>query len=170
VLHATGCRPGEARGLTAADLDTARGIWRKPGKTTRRTGRDRVVHLPPALAVRLAELARANPAGPILRNTEGNPWTQTAVNTQMRRLRARIGAGKELVSYGFRHLFATDALENGVEAATVATLLGHSSLKMLMERYSHLIERDGHLKDALGKIRGDGDDSPDESRPGGKQG
>ena len=59
-----------------------------------------------------------------------------------------------MVAYGLRHLFATDGLERGVPIATMAELLGHSSTKMISERYSHLADRHEHLKSALEVVRG----------------
>jgi site-specific recombinase XerD len=47
-----------------------------------------------------------------------------------------------------RHLYITDALENGMSLATVAELVGHRDLKMVMQIYSHLSERADHLRDA----------------------
>lgn len=154
VLHETGCRPGEARRIEAKDLDLDHGHWRRPGKTTRRTGVLRTVHLTPALTERLRVLAGRWPDGPVLRNTRGNPWTQSGINCAMRRLRARIGAGGELTPYGMRHLFVTDALASNVPIATVAELVGHRSTAMISRYYSHLSERAEHLKEALRKVRG----------------
>lgn len=161
VLHETGCRPGEARAIEARDLDLDRGFWRRPGKTTGVTGEDRIVYLTPGLTRRLATLAKRWPRGPVLRNTEGNPWKPNAINCQMIRLRGRLRragyeVGNELVPYGFRHLFVTDALENGVPIATVAELVGHRSTIMISKHYSHLVKRSEHMQEALGKVRGRG--------------
>ncbi len=38
--------------------------------------------------------------------------------------------------YDCRHTFATRAVENGVDLVVLASILGHSSLRMVM-RYSH---------------------------------
>ncbi len=155
VIHRTGCRPGEARLLAAKDLDIARNLWVKAGKTTRKTKRKRVVHVPIDLMVRLAVLAKERPTGPILLNRAGKPWRQDAIGWNIRRVRNKLGMGKEVVAYGLRHLFATDGLDRGVPIATVAELMGHASTKMIAERYSHLADRHEHLKSALGVIRGD---------------
>jgi|GEM_PF-1031891 len=154
VIHRTGCRPGEARKLTAADLNAERGIWVKAGKSTHRTKRLRVVHVPADLMARLIELASIHPVGPILRNKRGKPWRADSVGQNLRRIRNLIGGGSEMVAYGLRHLFATDGLERGVPIATMAELLGHSSTKMISERYSHLADRHEHLKSALEVVRG----------------
>lgn len=40
----------------------------------------------------------------------------------------------------FRHTFATRCFENGVEAKVVQSYLGHASLKMTMDLYTHVTE------------------------------
>ena len=40
----------------------------------------------------------------------------------------------------FRHTFATRCFENGIDAKTVQTYLGHASLKMTMDLYTHVTE------------------------------
>ncbi len=40
----------------------------------------------------------------------------------------------------FRHTFATRCFENGVDAKAVQSYLGHASLKMTMDLYTHVTE------------------------------
>jgi integrase len=51
--------------------------------------------------------------------------------------------------YDCRHTFATRAVENGMDMATLAAILGHSKLNMVM-RYAHPQER--HKADAMKKL------------------
>src|SRR5207253_2570501 len=95
------------------------------GKTSRRTGRKRVIHLQPEALEICRQLAAEHPDGPIFRNEDGAPWTKDAINCQIRRLRKRAGLGRDVFAYAFRHLFVTDALERSVPVATVAELAGH---------------------------------------------
>ena len=53
-----------------------------------------------------------------------------------------------MVSYTYRHSYATDALEQGVGVAQVAELLGRTSTDMVMQHYQHLSEKREHLLQA----------------------
>jgi site-specific recombinase XerD len=63
-------------------------------------------------------------------------------------LRERLPHLKGVISYSYRHSFATNALENGVGVAEVAELLGHRDTKMLMKHYQHLSQKREHMRQA----------------------
>lgn len=149
----TGCRPGEAAKVEAKDFDPVAATWTIQGKTTRKTGRLRVVYLTPSIVEDCRRLAAEHPTGPLYRNHFGRPWSVWAYGDSIRRIRNRIGLGPEVVAYAMRHVFATDALERGVPIATVAELMGHTSTAMVSLYYSHLGDRASHLREALGVIR-----------------
>lgn len=157
ALFESGCRPGEVYKVTAEDVDPVAGTWTIIGKTTRRTGKNRVIQMTPRLAEVVARLVASYPTGPLFRNSDGNPWTRNAVRCRFRRRRATLGP---LQAYGFRHLYGTDALvRNNVPVAVVAELMGHGDLKMLSEHYGHVDERRAALREAARSIRppSDGD-------------
>lgn len=151
-IHATGCRPKEARTLEARHLDRAAHVAvLTEHKTARKTGTKRRIYLPkPAqdIAYRLADL---RPEGPIFLNSAGNPWTHNALGLAMRRVKKR--AGVDIVPYDMRHGFATDAITAGVPAALVAEMMGHADLRML-GRYTHLSDKHEALREAVEKVRG----------------
>jgi hypothetical protein len=76
------------------------------------------------------------PEGPIFRNTKGRPWHPYAVNCRFERLKQKLGT--KYCLYAFRHSFATRMLEAGLDALTVAILLGHQNPAMLSNTYQHL--------------------------------
>lgn len=152
VAHATGARPSELMRLEARHIDFSSGVATMEGKTTGRTRRPRVIHIG-AVAGLLARLARERPSGPLLLNSKGTPWTRHTLAHRFKRLRDRLGMGKEATAKGFRHGFATDGLEGGVPLATMAELMGHTSTKMLERHYSKLRQRAEHLRDAAAKVR-----------------
>lgn len=41
----------------------------------------------------------------------------------------------------FRHTFATRCFENGIDAKVVQSYLGHASIKMTMDLYTHVTEK-----------------------------
>ncbi len=53
-----------------------------------------------------------------------------------------------------RHSWCTHALERGVDAVTVAVLMGHRDTTMISRVYSHLMQRRDHLRDAVRKVAG----------------
>ena len=150
VLRATGMRPSEAMSLTAAMLDVEAGTAHPTGK-----GRRRVVYLNDATTALLAALAARHPDGPLLRNEHGRAWTRHATAQRFARLRRRLGLGAEATAESYRHMFATDALVNDVPIATVAELMGHKSTTMIAKHYSKLRKREGHLREALRRVRPD---------------
>lgn len=153
VLHGTGCRPGEAGVITAADFDPANGVVRLERHKSDRHGQPRLIFVPTDVAVLLSELAVQHPTGPLLRTQAGRPWTGRTITTAMQNLKKRSGV--KAMAYGFRHGFATDALVKGLPDAQVAALLGHSSTTMLHKHYSHLTGQSRVLRDALAKVRGE---------------
>lgn len=137
-LWLTGCRPGEAAGITAADVKGDVVIIRRHKNSKR--GKTRYLYLGDPEAKRIvADHVARHPTGTIFRNTHGRPWSRIAFLQQMYKNRDRVGlTGKTM--YGLRHSYATTALVNGLPDAHVAALLGHSGTKMLFKHYSHLTE------------------------------
>jgi site-specific recombinase XerD len=69
----------------------------------------------------------------------------------MKQLRRKLDLPKGTVAYAYRHSYATRALMNGTDLATVAELLGHGDLKMLGQHYGHLDKQKEHLKRAAAR-------------------
>ncbi|MCD8010928.1 MAG: tyrosine-type recombinase/integrase, partial [Lachnospiraceae bacterium] len=57
-----------------------------------------------------------------------------------------------ITSHVFRHTFATRAIESGMEPQILKTILGHSSLAMTMDLYSHVLPET--RREAMEKIAG----------------
>ncbi|QDV71858.1 tyrosine-type recombinase/integrase [Botrimarina mediterranea] len=155
----SGVRPQELRRVEARHFDARRGTWLFPqeeNKTGEATGRPRVVFLPPALVELSKRLAKENPTGPLFRNAHGGTWTANAIRCRFRRMKAKLGdrAPKGLYLYAYRHTFATDALENGLNPMTVAELLGHADASTLSRVYQHLADRHDHMSEAIRRAIG----------------
>jgi integrase len=152
AMTLTGCRPGEIARVTAADCDLASGVWvLTKHKTAKKTGKPRVVYLPPEAVELSRELIAKNPEGPLFLNSRGRPWTRNAVRIRFRNLRKKHPELKGVIAYAYRHSFATTALENGVGIAQVAEMLGHRSTDMVMRVYGHLGQRVQHMRDQVTK-------------------
>jgi integrase len=122
-------------------------------KTTRRTGRLRVIHLTPRALELCRELAKAHPEGPLLRNSIGGAWTPDSIGSRFYRLRKALGLPAGTCAETIRHGWITDALQAGVPVATVSALAGHVDTAMVSRVYSKLHQRTDHLREEVGKIR-----------------
>ena len=76
---------------------------------------------------------------------EGRAIILQALNRHIKRICKQIREeGQEefptLTSHDMRHTFATRAIENGMQPQTLKAILGHSSLAMTMDLYSHVLE------------------------------
>ncbi|WP_169978705.1 tyrosine-type recombinase/integrase [Tautonia rosea] len=152
-LFLTGCRPSEAAALEARHLDRARRLAiLDVHKTKRKTGADRVIPLTDAAFAIVSRLADLHPEGPLFRTPRGRPWNRFAIRQQMMAARVKAGLGAEAVAYGFRHAFATDALERTGDMASVAAVLGHATPDMLNRVYSHLDRRHDHLREFVNRV------------------
>ena len=72
---------------------------------------------------------------------------------RLRYRRARELAPKWCL-YALRHSWATNALEKGIDALTVAILMGHKDPSMLAKVYQHLSHNPKHLLDQARKAAG----------------
>lgn len=152
AMTLTGCRPGEIARVTAADFDAERGLWvLQKHKTAKKTGKPRTIYLCPEALELTTELIAKHPEGPLFLNLRGKPWTRNAVRIRFMRLREKFPQLKGVVAYTYRSSFATDALESGVQEASVAALLGHTNTTTLHKFYARLSHKVGHLKDAAAK-------------------
>jgi integrase len=148
ALAETGCRPSEVAAVTAAHVDLVRGVWRlSEHKTGRKTGRDRVVYLSPAMLELTARLVKRHPTGALFRTLVGTPWTRATWTTLFRRIRARTGMNASAVT--LRHHWITQALARGVPTALVAELAGHTTARQIESTYGHLDQRAELLRAAI---------------------
>jgi integrase len=144
-----GCRPQESLRVEAKFVDLKNARWVFPVKKSKGKRRPRIVYLNDEALGITQTLMLKWPNGPIFRNTRGRPWTKDSVNCRFERLEKKLGT--KYCLYLFRHSFATRLLETGLDALTVAVLLGHSNPAMLSTTYQHLAHNPGHLLEQLKK-------------------
>jgi integrase len=148
VIWETGCRPYEARIFEARYFDRACRCWRFPTKLSKGKKSQRVVYLTEEAFAICERRTLKHPDGPIFRQRNGRPWDKNAIRCKFRRLKAKLGL-PELCCYTLRHSFATRMLQMGVDSHVVAKLLGHTSTRMLEQRYSHIDAKPGFLLGVL---------------------
>jgi integrase len=160
VLGTAGLRIGEALGLRWQDVDLVAGrlvirqaLQRRRGvglvfvepKTPRSR---RTVHLTSLAVDALAEQARlqarwsetmpsAARSGLVFTNLSGGPIEPGTVNANLSRLLADAGLPRIRV-HDLRHTTATTLLEAGVHPKVVQDLLGHSTIAITLDTYSHV--------------------------------
>jgi integrase len=116
-----------------------------------RTGRPRLIVLPPPALDVLTKQKEKYQTGYLFRTLSGTPYTCPGLTQAVWRLAERIG--RPIWPYSLRQSYATDALAAGIPSAHVAALLGHTSTAMLERTYSHLTAKTQLLKDAAAKVR-----------------
>lgn len=77
-------------------------------------------------------------------NEEGKELSRDRVQSEIDRIVTRIRSDgntdfPRITAHIFRHTFATRAIENGMPPQVLKTILGHSSLAMTMDLYSHVL-------------------------------
>lgn len=75
---------------------------------------------------------------------KGNPLKEDTIKYEIRQVIKKIRQdGKEfpdITPHVFRHTFATRAIEEGMPPQVLKTIMGHSSLAITMDLYSHVME------------------------------
>lgn len=73
----------------------------------------------------------------------GVPISHTAINTDLNKITAAINISdtnfEKITPHTLRHTFATRGLENGIPPKVMQELLGHTSITMTLDIYSHVL-------------------------------
>lgn len=158
----TGMRSGEIRGLKFSDIDKKNGVihitrtlkyeggnqgFFEDTPKTKTSKRD--IPLTQDMIHIIEDQAKSNSQdiifinGYIFRMNDGRPISRERLQTEINRILKEIhNAGLEFeyfTPHCFRHTFATRAIENGMKPQTLKAILGHSTLAMTMDLYSHVL-------------------------------
>lgn len=169
LLMHTGMRPGEAAKLKISDFDTTINtvtIWLTKTKKPRVLPlSDKIISIIKNLPLEEDEYLYLKPHHRKAKTTRLNPssifkksWARVLKN-----INNRDGEGKGVKHFNphdLRHTAASHLLKAGVDIRTIADILGHSTLSMVM-RYTHIF--DTTRKEALRKIDYLGEDETETS-------
>lgn len=161
VMLRTGMRNGEIRGLKYTDIDKRQNVIHvqrtlkyiegmghfDDAPKTRTSKRD----IP--LTKDILEFLEAQKRfwgfrvtrldGYLFCNENGEPLSRERIQAEIERIIKRIQADghefERITPHVFRHTFATRAIEAGMPPQVLKTILGHSSLSMTMDLYSHVL-------------------------------
>jgi integrase len=87
----TGTRPQEISRIEARLFDADNGRIIFPPREAKGKKYYRIIYLTPRAREIIARLAEERPQGPLMVNSEGQPWTKDAINCAFRRLRVTLG-------------------------------------------------------------------------------
>ncbi|MGF6899374.1 tyrosine-type recombinase/integrase [Paraburkholderia sp. GAS348] len=133
LLH-TGARPGEIANANAADYDRNTGRLWLDGKTGRRE-----VPLSSVARAFFAEQARDKIGNaPLLTNAFAGRWTAAQWGKAFREARDAAGL-PDAVLYCMRHTYISEAIAQGIDVFTVATLTG-TSVAIIQSNYGNLTD------------------------------
>ena len=151
LLVTSGMRIGEALGLRWTDLDQARSMMtiRRAVQRQRaqglvfvepKTARSRRTVPVPAAVIEMlaARRGRTDADGLVFSRADGRPLDPTWVSACFRRELDRLGLPRVRL-HDLRHTAATHLLTTGVHPKVVQDLLGHSTIAITLDTYSHVL-------------------------------
>ena len=161
VMLRTGMRSGEIRGLKYADIDKKNGVLHVRRTLKYIEGVGYLEDTPKTLTSKRDIPLTSEVLGLLedqkkywgfkiehldrylFCNEKGEPLSrervQGEINRTIKQIRKDGHDFPRITSHVFRHTFATRAIEAGMQPQVLKTILGHSSLAMTMDLYSHVL-------------------------------
>ncbi|WP_321402132.1 site-specific integrase [Maridesulfovibrio sp.] len=138
ILCNTGVRTGESELLSMKYSDIN---WKQSSIRVfaKKTNSYRVLPLKPEFLEKLKEKQKTSESG-FLVEYKGRPVK--SLGNSFRRVRRKLKLNEKIVLYDLRHWYCTSLLSGGAPVNTVAQLMGHSSAKMTLDVYGHVIPGD----------------------------
>jgi integrase len=132
---AVGCRTGDALKATVGSFNArSRTVVLAEHKTATKTSRTRQIVLNEAAYEIMARRCRGKDADDLIfTKRDGRPWRMNNLSHHWQALREKAGVRETVTPYSLRHLWASDAIESGLDLSTVAKMMGSSTA--VVERY-----------------------------------
>jgi integrase len=144
LLLLTGARRNEVLSARWANFDLHRGVWTKPGATTKRKT-THVVPLSPA-AMQIIAAREQTDSEFLFAGRHGSHRVEVRAN--WRRI-CKVAKISNLRIHDLRHSYASIAASSGVSLHAIGELLGHTQ-PSTTHRYAHLF--DDHLREATTRV------------------
>jgi len=150
--------------ISIKDYDDPRSKWHKALGTPKTKSSVRSIPLLPSVATLLKGVRRFqlgmrlklgtaySSNGLVFANQLGDPLDSTTIYRTFTRILKKAGIEKSLHFHCLRHTFATRGLESGIELRVMQELLGHSSISMTADLYTHVLP--DKKKDSIMKLEG----------------
>jgi len=155
-----GCRPAEARNCIGKDIEVREGVRVLHIRGTKTVNSDRYVPIPDVLYNRVKDTP---PFREIAVNECGRAFSTTGYNRLASSLRRQLNLSMgcktyrnqlippypladDFVPYCLRHTYCTDLAKKGIDIRTAQRLMGHASISMTADIYTHVDT--SFLKDA----------------------
>lgn len=164
LMFYCGCRPQEAINAIGKDVDLSNGSPRLHIRGTKTANADRYVPIPTAF---YAKITDTPPFSPIAPNRANRTHTESSYDRAVEHLRRNMNISmgakvyrnqlipplplaEDFVPYCLRHTYCTNLAKSGVDIRTAQKLMGHSSIQMTANIYTHV--DDSQIQVAADKI------------------
>lgn len=165
-LAGTGCRVGEALGLTWGDVDLERSTARFEAQLSRKGHRvplktrnaRRTLEFPGSLVDTLADLRARRPGVPdgalVFVSATGAPFDHRNVARHGLVAACKRASAPVVSPRALRHAHASALLADGWDLAAVSRRLGHGSVAITASTYAHLLDDDERRQARLNRLDG----------------
>lgn len=152
LMYYCGCRPAEAIGCEGRDLNVMDGVSILHIRGTKTVNADRIVPIPEDFYDLIKDTPSDEPLAP---NDRGRHHSESSYNRAVSSLRREMNIllgcrvyrnqllppfplRESFVPYDLRHTFCTDLARKGVDIRIAQKLMGHSSINITSDIYTHV--------------------------------
>lgn len=162
LMYNCGCRPSEAIKCIGEDIQERNGIPILHIRGTKTANADRFVPIPKNLYLKLSKTPKNKPLAPNCRGSFHSKSSYNRAASSLKRdMNIEMGANtyrnaligplplrEDFVPYELRHTYCTNLAKRGVDIRIAQKLMGHSSIKITADIYTH-VEEEQILDQAL---------------------